>query len=185
MNTSPSALTGLMPAGRCRPKKAKVARGQSNSALSGKLTRSEIMARIRSKNTTPELAVRQALHAAGLRFRLHRTDLPGRPDIVFPGRRTVVFVHGCFWHSHPGCKRARIPGTRQEYWVPKLLRNVERDQAAAAALRSAGWRVLIVWECETRLPAALTALATLVAAEPQRPSLSAFKTRMSACRISA
>ena len=142
--------------------KTKGARRQGVGLSFKKLTRSEIMARVRSKNTIPELMVRRALHAAGLRFRLHRTDLPGRPDIVFPGRRMVVFVHGCFWHSHPGCKRARIPATRQEYWMPKLLRNVERDQAATAALQTAGWRVFIVWECETRLPAALASFASLV-----------------------
>ena len=126
------------------------------------LTRSEVMSRVRSKDTTPEIAVRRALHAAGLRFRLHRRDLPGRPDIVLPGRRTVVFVHGCFWHSHAGCKRARTPATRLDYWLPKLRRNVERDQASEAALKAAGWRVLVIWECEARSSAGIAALADAI-----------------------
>jgi DNA mismatch endonuclease (patch repair protein) len=119
------------------------------------------MARIKSRNTAPEIEVRRALHAAGLRFRLHRRDLPGSPDIVLPGRRAVVFVHGCFWHRHRGCHRARMPATRQEYWAPKLARNVVRDAAAQAALLAAGWRVHIVWACEIGRPGRL---ADLVAA---------------------
>lgn len=131
-----------------------------------KPTRSEIMARVRSKDTIPELAVRRALHASGLRFRLHRADLPGHPDMVLPGRKMAVFVHGCFWHSHPGCKRARVPATRQEYWVPKLRRNVERDQTATDTLRAAGWRVIVIWECEARSPAGLAAFVLHVKGEP-------------------
>ncbi|MGX7894425.1 very short patch repair endonuclease [Tsuneonella sp. HG222] len=113
----------------------------------GPLTRSETMARVRSKDTSPELALRRALHAAGLRYRLH-ARLPGSPDIVFGKARLAVFVHGCFWHSHDGCKRARIPSTRQDYWIPKLKRNVERDQASIEALIGLGWRVIVAWECE-------------------------------------
>lgn len=131
-----------------------------------KPTRSDIMARVRSKDTAPELAVRRALHATGLRFRLHRADLPGRPDIVLPRRKTAVFVHGCFWHSHPGCKRACVPATRQEYWVPKLRRNVERDRTATDALRAVGWRVIVIWECEARSPAGLAAFVSLMKKEP-------------------
>src|SRR5690606_29651257 len=89
--------------------------------------RSRNMAAIKSKGMKPELAVRKLLHQLGYRFRLHRHDLPGRPDIVFPGRRAIVQVHGCFWHQHPGCRHARIPGSRQDYWGPKLKRTVERD----------------------------------------------------------
>ena len=183
MNDPPTS-TSCSRAERCRPRDA--AGNRSVDPPPGALTRSEIMARVRSKNTTPEMAVRRTLHAAGLRFRLHRADLPGRPDIVLPGRRAVVFVHGCFWHSHPGCKRARIPATRREYWVPKLLRNVERDRTAAAALQRAGWRVFITWECETRLPAALAALASMIAAEPRHPhhARSKHACRLSACRHS-
>lgn len=113
------------------------------------------MSRIGSVNTTPELIVRKLAHHLGLRYRLHRRDLPGTPDLVFPKRRTALFVHGCFWHQHQGCSRARTPITRTEYWGPKLTRNVERDKEAKVRLESLGWRVIEVWECETRdLPAA-------------------------------
>lgn len=108
------------------------------------------MATVRAKNTTPEVAVRRLVHGMGYRFRLYRTDLPGKPDLVFPSRKAVVFVHGCFWHQHPRCRRARLPMSRQDYWRPKLTRNVDRDSASVAALRAAGWRVMIVWECEIK-----------------------------------
>ncbi|MEZ2347536.1 very short patch repair endonuclease [Terriglobus sp. RCC_193] len=110
--------------------------------------RSENMRRIRSKNSKPEIFLRSLLHKAGYRFRLHRTDLPGKPDVVFPGRRKVIFVHGCFWHQHSGCREGRLPGTRPEYWVPKLQRNVARDLANSVSLEKLGWRMLIIWECE-------------------------------------
>jgi len=113
-------------------------------------TRSRMMSGIGGKNTKPELLVRKALFAAGFRFRLHRKDLPGRPDVVLPSRRVVVFVHGCFWHAHQGCRYAKIPATRREFWEAKLAANVERDRRAREALLSAGWRVLVVWECATR-----------------------------------
>ena len=112
--------------------------------------RSRIMRSINKKNTRPELAVRQVLHAMGLRFRLHRRDLPGTPDVVLPRHRAVVLVHGCFWHQHAGCKHAKLPRTRPEYWLPKLARNAERDARSKAALEAAGWRVFVVWECETK-----------------------------------
>jgi DNA mismatch endonuclease, patch repair protein len=105
------------------------------------------MARIRAKNTRPELRVRRAAHALDLRFRLHRRDLPGTPDLVFPRHRVIVFVHGCFWHQHPGCERAVLPATRQDYWLSKLARNQERDAAARAALVGTGWQVIEFWEC--------------------------------------
>lgn len=108
------------------------------------------MSGIGGKNTKPELLVRKALFAAGFRFRLHRKDLPGRPDVVLPGRRVVVFVHGCFWHAHQGCPYAKTPATRREFWEAKLAANVERDRRTREALLSAGWRVLVVWECATR-----------------------------------
>ncbi|ABQ68895.1 T/G mismatch-specific endonuclease [Rhizorhabdus wittichii RW1] len=113
--------------------------------------RSERMARIRAKDTAPELRVRRLLHRFGYRFRLHRVDLPGCPDIVLPRHRTVIFVHGCFWHQHPdpACRRARLPKSRQDYWVPKLRRNAQRDAAHRISLERAGWRVLEIWECET------------------------------------
>jgi DNA mismatch endonuclease (patch repair protein) len=114
--------------------------------------RSALMARIPSRDTGPELLVRKALHAAGLRFRLHRRDLPGTPDIVLPRHRTAVLVHGCFWHQHAGCRLAGHPKTRTAYWNGKFAANLARDRATAAALARLGWRVEIVWECEARRP---------------------------------
>lgn len=110
------------------------------------------MARIRSRDTQPELRVRRALHAAGLRFRLHVKNLPGKPDIVLPSRRIAIFVHGCFWHRHPDpdCKRARLPKSRPEFWIPKLEGNRRRDLEKEEQLRRAGWDVRIIWECEIR-----------------------------------
>lgn len=131
-------------------------------------TRSAVMARIRSKDTAPEMAVRRALHAAGLRYRLHRRDLPGRPDLVFPARRVALFVHGCFWHQH-GCRLSHAPASRLEYWGPKLRRNKERDGANGAALAAAGWTVLTIWECEARRSDVLDALVQRVAALPCTP----------------
>lgn len=101
-------------------------------------------------DTGPELVVRRLTHALGLRFRLHRRDLPGTPDLVLPRHRAAILVHGCFWHQHEGCRLARQPKSRLDYWLPKLARNVERDREAHAALEAAGWRCLTVWECETR-----------------------------------
>lgn len=109
-----------------------------------------MMAGIRGKNTKPELLVRRLLTQAGIRYRLHRKDLPGAPDIVIPALRTVVFVHGCFWHAHQGCHFAKWPSTRPEFWRAKLGRNAERDQDASVMLNMLGWRVLVVWECATR-----------------------------------
>lgn len=113
-------------------------------------TRSRMMSGIRGKNTKPEILVRKFLHARGLRFRLHVKDLPGKPDLVFPKHRTVVFVHGCFWHHHAGCKYATTPSNRADFWKNKLSENVVRDQYQVAALNGLGWRVLVVWECELR-----------------------------------
>lgn len=104
----------------------------------------------KAKDTTPELAVRRLLHSMGYRFRLHRSDLPGSPDIVFPGRRKIVQVHGCFWHQHPGCRHATLPMTRRDYWLPKLARNTERDAQAKTDLRDLGWSVATVWQCELK-----------------------------------
>ena len=110
--------------------------------------RSDHMRRIRKTDTKPELRVRRAAHQLGYRFRLHRSDLPGTPDLVFPRLSKVVLVHGCFWHQHPGCRLARQPKSRLDYWLPKLERNRERDLRSTAALRAAGWKVLVIWECE-------------------------------------
>ena len=110
--------------------------------------RSQIMSKIRGRDTRPERIVRSYLHRAGLRYRLYRRDLPGSPDLVFPKYRFVLFVHGCFWHQHPGCKRASMPSTRRSYWKAKLERNVERDRESIRQLHDEGWRVQILWECE-------------------------------------
>lgn len=118
--------------------------------------RSENMRRIKSKGMKPELAVRQLVHGLGYRYRLHRKDLPGKPDLVFGPARKAIFVHGCFWHSHETCRDGRVPQSNQEYWRPKLRRNKERDAKNIAALEAAGWRVLVIWECETRDTAGLS-----------------------------
>lgn len=110
--------------------------------------RSQMMRSIRKKNTRPELEVRRVLRRLGFGYRLHAADLPGNPDIIFRTRRKAIFVHGCFWHQHPGCHLAKKPSARPEYWLPKLARNVERDRAAVAALEALGWKTLVVWECE-------------------------------------
>lgn len=113
-------------------------------------TRSRMMAGIRAVNTKPEIALRKALHRVGLRFRLHRKDLPGRPDIVLPRRNAVIFVHGCFWHRHEGCRLTSTPATRQDFWQEKFASNVDRDRRNIAALLADGWRVAVVWECALR-----------------------------------
>ena len=112
--------------------------------------RSRIMGSVRSKGTKPEIVLRSNLHRLGYRYRLHGPDLPGCPDLVFPSRRKVVFVHGCFWHIHAGCARSRFPASNRDYWIPKLERNRRRDRENQAALIELGWGVLVVWECELR-----------------------------------
>lgn len=111
--------------------------------------RSALMSRIRSKDTRPELIVRRLAHKLGFRYRLHKRELPGTPDLVFPGKRKVIFVHGCFWHQHDGCKFATIPKTRREFWVKKLQKNEARDKQAMDELRSQNWDSMVIWECET------------------------------------
>lgn len=113
------------------------------------------MRAVKGKNTTPELTVRRKLHALGLRFRLHRRDLPGTPDIVLPGLRTVIFVHGCFWHRHANCKLTTTPKTRLDYWLPKFSANVDRDKRKLAELNELGWRAITIWECEAKNPETL------------------------------
>ena len=114
--------------------------------------RSRIMAAVRGRDTAPEIRVRRCLHAMGYRFRLHRRDLPGTPDIVLPRHRTCIFVHGCFWHRHPGCRKTTTPKRNTEFWNEKFARNVARDEANGRDLMSAGWNVVILWECETEDP---------------------------------
>jgi DNA mismatch endonuclease, patch repair protein len=109
--------------------------------------RSEIMSRVRSKNTKPERIVRSALHRAGYRFRIHRKDLPGHPDIVLPRHRMTVLIHGCFWHQHPGCKKATLPVRNAKFWKEKLQRNQERDRQNLHKLEGLGWKVFVIWEC--------------------------------------
>ena len=113
-------------------------------------TRSRMMSGIRGANTKPELNVRRRLHAAGFRYGLHRKDLPGRPDLVMPRHDAVIFIHGCYWHRHPGCRLATTPSTRTDFWTAKFTANQERDRRNIADLGDRGWRVAIVWECEVR-----------------------------------
>lgn len=120
-----------------------------------KKNRSWVMSRIQGKNTGPEKQVGSLLHGLGYRFRLHRKDLPGRPDIVLPKHRTVIFVHGCFWHHHRGCKYAYKPKSRVGFWQKKFQENLERDGRKTKALKSLGWRVIVVWECELENPETL------------------------------
>jgi DNA mismatch endonuclease (patch repair protein) len=117
--------------------------------------RSAVMRRVKGRDTGPELKVRQALTRLGARYRLHRKDLPGAPDIVLPGRRLAIFVHGCFWHGHDCARGARVPKANREYWTAKVARNRARDERNAAALAEAGWRVEVIWECELKDAAAL------------------------------
>ena len=117
--------------------------------------RSRNMSRIRGADTKPELLARAFLHRAGIRFRLHRRDLPGRPDIVVPRSRTAIFVHGCYWHRHPGCELTTTPKTNARFWQRKFSENVERDRKSHAALRRLGWHVEVIWECELALPETL------------------------------
>ena len=112
--------------------------------------RSEMMAGVRGRDTAPELAVRRIAHRMGFRFRVHRKGLPGRPDLVFPRHRLVVFVHGCFWHRHEGCRYASTPKSRIDFWTDKFAANVDRDARQQAALRALGWQVLVIWECESK-----------------------------------
>ena len=112
--------------------------------------RSRNMSAIKSKNTKPEIKVRKVLHSMGYRFRLHRKDLPGSPDIVLPKYKTVIFVHGCFWHRHQNCKYASTPKTRQEFWNKKFNENINRDKINQENLSSKGWKIIIVWECEIK-----------------------------------
>ncbi len=138
--------------------------------------RSKLMGRVRGKNTKPEMIVRQTAHSLGFRFRLYRKDLPGRPDLVFPRLRKVVFVHGCFWHQH-GCRRAALPQTNAAFWAKKLARNVERDTATLAALKEASWVTLVVWECETRNREELSNVLSTFLAENALEAFPPFSTK--------
>ena len=127
------------------------------------------MARIGSTDTRPELAVRKLLHSLGYRYRLHRHDLPGTPDICFPGQEKAIFVHGCFWHRHDGCRRPTTPRTRTQFWEDKFDANVARDHANLADLSELGWSTMVVWECETGdLEALVPRLVDFIGREPKR-----------------
>jgi len=113
-----------------------------------KSQRSRVMSRIKGRNTKPEIFVRSLIHRMGFRFRLHRRDLPGTPDIVLPRHHKIIFVHGCFWHGHRNCKRATRPTTNVEFWNKKIDKNIERDDHVMDDLQKGGWKVLVVWQCE-------------------------------------
>jgi DNA mismatch endonuclease (patch repair protein) len=121
-----------------------------------KQQRSANMRAVKSRDTGPEIAIRKIVHRLGYRYRLHVRSLPGRPDLVFPSRRKIIFVHGCFWHRHSGCKRATLPKTRQQFWRNKLASNVARDRRAGHELKRLDWAILTVWQCELKKPDRLT-----------------------------
>ena len=125
-------------------------------------TRSRIMAGIRGKDTKPELVLRRSLHALGFRYRLHAKGIPGRPDLVLPKYKAVIFVHGCFWHRHPDCRYASTPSTRPEFWASKFAANVSRDNAVRSTLLQDGWRVATIWECAMRNKAGAAAAGRVV-----------------------
>ncbi|MFI5294391.1 MAG: very short patch repair endonuclease [Thermodesulfovibrionales bacterium] len=112
--------------------------------------RSWIMSRIKGADTAPERLVRSLVHMMGYRFRLHRKDLPGSPDIVLPRHHKIIFVHGCFWHGHKPCKRGALPESNKEFWISKISKNKERDQRTAKQLKKMGWQVLVIWQCQTK-----------------------------------
>jgi DNA mismatch endonuclease (patch repair protein) len=114
--------------------------------------RSEIMSRVKRENTKPERTLRSLLHKQGYRFRIHRRDLPGKPDVVLPKYKSVIFVHGCFWHRHPGCAKASLPSTNTDFWEKKFEKTITRDKENIIKLRQMGWRVIVVWECELKNP---------------------------------
>jgi len=114
-----------------------------------------MMRAVRGTDTTPEIMVRRAAHRMGFRFRLHRQNLPGRPDLVFPKMKIALFVHGCFWHAHEGCSKASVPASNVAFWETKLSQNVERDRRVQGELRSRGWNVAVIWECQIKNPAQL------------------------------
>ena len=127
-----------------------------------KATRSYNMSRIKGKDTKPEMIVRRFLHSQGFRYRLHVKDMPGKPDIVLPKYRTVIFVHGCFWHKHEGCRYFVVPKTRTEWWMEKIGKNVENDLKKQSAIKDAGWKIIQLWECELKADKRNTTLEQLV-----------------------
>ncbi|MDH4870587.1 very short patch repair endonuclease [Pseudomonas sp. BN515] len=139
---------------------------QKLSRAASKKTRSEIMSAIRDKNTLPELKVRSALYSAGFRFRIHDNRLPGTPDIVLKKWKCIIFVHGCFWHQHPGCKRSKRPASNTDFWNDKLDKNIARDKQNQCKLETLGWKVLVLWECQLKERNWLDGIITLIATQP-------------------
>ena len=131
--------------------------------------RSAVMARVKSQDTKPERLIRRILTGLGARYRLHRKDLPGSPDVAMPGRRLAIFVHGCFWHGHDCARGSRVPKANRDYWLAKVARNTARDARTLGDLTAAGWRVETIWECEMKDRAALTAQLSTLLAETERP----------------
>ena len=127
-----------------------------------KATRSYNMSQIKGKNTRPEMLVRKFLHSHGFRYRLHVKDMPGKPDIVLPKYKTAIFIHGCFWHGHEGCKYYVVPKTRTDWWLNKINANATNDIKAASTLHQSGWRVIVIWECELKVPKASDTLKSLL-----------------------
>ncbi|RYG99116.1 MAG: DNA mismatch endonuclease Vsr [Alphaproteobacteria bacterium] len=148
------------------------------------ITRSRMMSGIKGKNTDPEIQIRRALHARGFRFRLHSSDVPGKPDVVLPKYRAAVFVHGCFWHGHD-CPLFRMPGTRQEFWREKIERNRKRDQTVQQQVADAGWRSMTVWECSIRGPQRLGLEETVTRIEGWLPDASSQRSEIRAPRSEA
>ena len=145
--------------------------------------RSLLMAKIGSKNSRPEMAVRRAAHNLGYRFRLHRRDLPGTPDLTFPRLRKAIFVHGCFWHRHPGCSRTTTPKTRTDFWTKKFRENLERDRRVQRELAEMGWQVLVIWGCETKDASILSERLHAFLAQPRETGSDHSTTsHPSACR---
>ena len=133
--------------------------------------RSEVMRQVRGKNTIPEMSVRKVLHAMGYRYRLHRKDLPGKPDIVLPKYHLCIFVNGCFWHQHPGCSRATIPASNVGFWEAKLTQTKARDHQNIVELSKLGWRTLVVWECETKNISQLGLVLRQLAGQKYSPAI--------------
>lgn len=131
--------------------------------------RSQIMRSVGSEDTGPELMVRGLLHRLGYRFRLHRKDLPGKPDVVFPGRRKVIFIHGCFWHGHDCPRGSRVPKSNRDYWIAKIARNKKRDILQFSALETRGWQVLALWECQCANPSELSQILGVFLGQSHRP----------------
>jgi len=139
--------------------------------------RSRIMRAVKSRHTAPELLVRSLVHKLGYRFRLHRKDLPGSPDLVFVGKKKVIFVNGCFWHGHDCARGARVPKTNRQYWVTKIARNMDRDKRVIKQLTAAGWTALIIWECETRTEPRLARRTARFLESPQNESTKPARAR--------